>query len=303
MAVDAGSIEGVLAERFKIDPPPVLIGCASAGAPVVFSRLRSPAPRPGRSLSVPAEDSYAFQVPLALPFYSGLWISGKRVVHSSVSLGDAFLFDLSANPTVGLDAKFDSVRLYMPKATLDAISRENGLPRVGGLKAQTFGGRDPVLYGLAQALAGAMEGFGGGAALFADSVSLAFHSHIVRAYGGEIVPSSPPQGGLSSWRLRRVQDFIDARLGEDMSMSELAAECRLSPRYFAKAFKRSTGVPPHRWLTMRRLARAKNLLVATDLTLAEIALACGFTDQSYFTRIFARHEASSPGRWRRERKV
>jgi AraC family transcriptional regulator len=303
MDVEARSIEGMLAERFKIDPPQTLIGRVSAGAPVVFSRLRSNAPQRGRSLSVPAEDSYAFQTPLTLPFYSGLWISGKRIQHSSASLGDAFLFDLGANPTVGLDAKFDSVRFYLPNAALDAISRENDLPRVGGLKTRTFGGRDPVLYGLAQALAGAMEWLGGGTSLFADSMSLAFHSHIVHAYGAGIAPGLSRQGGLSSWQIRRARDFIEARLEEEPSMAQLAAECHLSPRYFARAFKTSVGVPPHRWFIMRRLARAKDLLAATDMTLAEIATACGFYDQSYFTRIFARYEGSSPGRWRRARKV
>ena len=81
-------------------------------------------------------------------------------------------------------------------------------------------------------------------------------------------------------------------------MAQLAAECNLSPRYFARAFKKSTGMPPHRWLTQRRLARAKDLLASSDLTLTEIATACGFYDQSYFTRVFAKYEGTSPGRWR-----
>jgi AraC family transcriptional regulator len=85
-------------------------------------------------------------------------------------------------------------------------------------------------------------------------------------------------------------------------MKELAAECHLSPRYFANAFKKSTGIAPHRWLVLRRVARARDLLSATDMALAEIAIVCGFADQSYFTRIFARYEGLSPGRWRRAHK-
>lgn len=302
MDVDTRPIEGVLAARFKIDPPPTLVGRASAGAPIVFSRLLSKAPQRGRSLSVPPEDAFAFQVPLKLPFFSGLWISGRRVQHSSLTLGDAFLFDLSANPTVGLDTTFDSVRLYIPKAALDALSLENNLPRVGGLKARTFGGSDPVLYGLTQALVGAMERPGSGSALFADYVSLAFHGHVLHTYGSVILPSAPQPGALASWQLRRARAFMDARMAEDPSMVQIAAECGLSARYFARAFKKSTGIPPHRWLVMHRLERAKSLLATTNMALTDVAAACGFYDQSYFTRVFTKHEGTSPGRWRHERR-
>jgi AraC family transcriptional regulator len=300
MDISGSSIEGVLTERFKISRAPTLVGrvCAGAGASVAFTRLRSSTPPRGRSMSVPTEDSFAFQVPLTLPFYSGIWISGKRLQHSSISIGDVFLFDLSTNPTVGLEAQFDSVRLYMPKGALDAMSREGGLPLVGGLKAHQFGDRDPVLHGLAQALAGVLNGFDGGGALFGDYISLAFHSHVVHVYGTGLLPNRGQQGGLSPWQLRRVRDLIEARLAEEPSMVQLAAECNLSPRYFARAFKKSTGMPPHHWLIMRRLARARDLLEVTDMPLAEIATACGFCDQSHFTRIFTRYEGSSPGRWR-----
>ena len=87
---------------------------------------------------------------------------------------------------------------------------------------------------------------------------------------------------------------------EARPFSGTLAGVALSVAMFAPSSRR-TGAPPHRRLTSRRLARAKELLAATDMTLAEIAIVCGFTDQSYFTQIFARYEGSSPGRWRRER--
>jgi AraC family transcriptional regulator len=107
-------------------------------------------------------------------------------------------------------------------------------------------------------------------------------------------------GGLTPLQLRRVRDSIDARLGQDISLAQLAGDCGLSTSHFARAFARSTGIPPHRWLTRRRVERAKELMY-TDATLAEIALMCGFSDQSHLTRVFAQVVGVTPGRWRGSR--
>jgi AraC family transcriptional regulator len=107
-------------------------------------------------------------------------------------------------------------------------------------------------------------------------------------------------GGLTPLQLRRVRDSIETRLDQDISLAQLANDCGLSTSHFARAFARSTGIPPHRWLTRRRVERAKELM-HTDATLAEIALMCGFSDQSHLTRVFAQVAGVTPGRWRGSR--
>ena len=92
-----------------------------------------------------------------------------------------------------------------------------------------------------------------------------------------------------------------SRLDETVPVAKLAQACQLSPGHFARAFKQATGKPPHQWLTDQRLEKAKKLLVDTELALAEIAISCGFADQSHFTRVFSRSVRSSPGAWRRFR--
>ena len=198
-----------------------------------------------------------------------------------------------------LDTPFDSLRFYVSQAALDELAYDRGLRRVGGLHARTFGGRDPVMYGLAQALAAAMEQIGDGTALFADYVALAFHDHIIHTYGGVPVGHQRMRGGLAPWQVRGAREFIDANLDGDPSIAQLASECRLSSSHFARAFKQTMGMPPHRWLTKRRVERAKQLLQKTDSQLADIALACGFADQSHFARVFSQSEGRSPGMWRR----
>jgi AraC family transcriptional regulator len=296
----ATAVDKVLARRFRIDRAPTLVARRHPRAQIAFSRMRSDHPMRGRSLAVPPEAAFSFHVPLTPPFFSDLWMAGKRKTLPLASLGDAFLFDLSDNPTVGLDTTFDSLRFYVPQAALDEMADEAGIPRVKGLHARQFGGRNLVMYGFAQALAGAMARPGDGSAMFCEHIALAFFAHIVRVYGGLPITRFA-RGGLAPWQLRRACEYIDANLGADPSISEVAQQCGLSGSYFSRAFKRDSGFSPHQWLMRRRVERAKELLREPGLELAEIAQICGFVDQSHFARVFSKSEGWSPGRWRRLR--
>ena len=116
-----------------------------------------------------------------------------------------------------------------------------------------------------------------------------------------VIPLSPPvtRGGLAPWQLRRAQEMMRSHLDEAVPLAELARACKLSPGHFARAFRQATGQPPHRWLMEQRIEKAKQLLVDSTLSLAQIAWTCGFADQSHFTRVFAQLVQSSPGQWRR----
>src|SRR5580658_2466804 len=280
----ADAIEDDLARRFRIDRPPTLLARRSSRARVGFSRMRSSRPMRGRSLAVPPEEAFAFHVPLSLPFFSDLWTSGRRREVPDMRLGYAQLVDLGENPIVSLDIPFDSLRFYITQVAIDEMANEAGIRRVKGLYAPNFGARDLVMFGLAQALAGAMERPGNGTAMFSDSIALAFFAHIVRAYGSVPIGGRNARGGLAAWQLKRARDLINVNLAHDPSIAEIAHECGLSSSYFARAFKRSTGVPPYKWLTKMRVERAKELLKDPRCELADIAQICGFVDQSHFTR-------------------
>jgi AraC-like DNA-binding protein len=238
---------------------------------------------------------------MAAPFFSDLWMEGKRTTLPDANLGDAFLFDLSENPRVGLDTSFDSMRFYVPQAALDEIANEEGTPRIKRLNARQFGGRDLVMYGFAQTLAGAMAQPGHSSTMFCDHIALAFLAHILPVYGA-LPLTKRDRGGLAPWQLRRAYEFIDDNLGADPSIADVAEQCALSSSYFSRAFRRASGFSPHRWLTMRRIERAKELLHGPGISLAEIAQTCGFVDQSHFSRAFSKSEGCSPGQWRRLRR-
>jgi AraC-like DNA-binding protein len=105
------------------------------------------------------------------------------------------------------------------------------------------------------------------------------------------------RGGLSPKTLRRVQDHIATNLGQKITNEALAQVAKLSPSHFARAFKDSQGMAPHRYILECRVKRTQELL-ATDLPLSEIAVEVGFSDQSHLTRWFREFVGVTPGSYR-----
>lgn len=106
-------------------------------------------------------------------------------------------------------------------------------------------------------------------------------------------------GGLARWQARRALAHIEENLGSKLAIRELAALVSFSKSHFSRAFKRSLSVSPMAYVTRRRVERAKAMMISTDQQLTEIALACGFADQSHLNRSFRRAVGMSPGLWRR----
>jgi AraC-like DNA-binding protein len=106
--------------------------------------------------------------------------------------------------------------------------------------------------------------------------------------------------GLAPWQLRRAKEMLLADISDNLPLSAVAAACRLSMSHFARAFRVSTGIPPHRWLITERIKSARGLLAQSETPLARIATMCGFADQSHFSRVFAQVNGTTPRMWRRE---
>ncbi len=127
--------------------------------------------------------------------------------------------------------------------------------------------------------------------------------HLVSS-AGDVAASTVVQlhprirGGLPPRALRRVREFVEAHLEENISIQALASIAGLSMYHFARAFKQSEGMTPHEYLIQCRVRRAKDLLAATDLPLSEIALASGFSDQSHCARRFREHVGVTPSSYR-----
>jgi len=113
------------------------------------------------------------------------------------------------------------------------------------------------------------------------------------------VPAPQARGGLPPGAMRRVSEYVESHLSESVDLAKLAATAGLSVYHFARAFKRSQGITPHGYLVRRRVERAREMLARTDLSLAEIACAAGFSDQSHLARHFRQMLGTTPGelRW------
>lgn len=114
-------------------------------------------------------------------------------------------------------------------------------------------------------------------------------------------PRAPPSiGGLAPWRAKRVLHFIEDHLNAPLRVAQIAAVSGVGPGHFGKACKDTFGLTPHALITERRLARAKLMMATTRDPLNQIAVACGFTDQSHFTNRFRRALGVTPNAWRRD---
>jgi AraC family transcriptional regulator len=291
----------VIGDRFQLGRPPTILARTASVAPIGFTRLKSEGAPFVRTKDVPAENAYLFHVQLQ-PAAVDMWIDGKLRPATTTTPGITFLYDLRSNPVADIHSSFDNIRFYISQASLDELAFDQGIRRTEGLVSPRLGSHDRVMYGLANALLDHVERANERSTLFIDHVALAFHAHVMRAYGNAAVPDDLASGGLSPWQLRRVLDFLSAHLSDDPTVSELARECGLSSGYFTRAFRQTTGVTPHQWLIGKRIERARQLLLGNGLGLADIALVCGFVDQSHFSRVFAKLEGESPGRWRQQNR-
>jgi AraC family transcriptional regulator len=111
-------------------------------------------------------------------------------------------------------------------------------------------------------------------------------------------PRQIPRGGFAAGQSRRLAAYVDANLAGKIVIKELAASLHISVGHFCRAFKRTFGVPARIWIRRRRIELAQGLMLTTAASLSEIALSCGMSDQSHFTRSFRRIVGEAPSSWR-----
>lgn len=136
---------------------------------------------------------------------------------------------------------------------------------------------------------------------YVENLGAALAAYLVRRRTGkEVSPHTPQRAQLAPARLRRVLEYIDAHLNNELGLAELAAIAGLNSHHFAHAFKITTGVPPHQFIMDRRINASCLRLEKAEESISDIALACGFASQSHFTKVFRRFVGTTPAKYRRQ---
>jgi AraC family transcriptional regulator len=292
-----------LSAMFGAEHLPVVIARPARQAEFAATRLKHQTQGSGTLVSSPRVDGFGLTLFLAdFPAFD-LSVDGRAIRAPAAQVGDFQLHDLSVEIIAHLTRSIDTVYFYIPRAVLNAIADECGAPRIETLHmAPGVGVNDAVVQQLGVSLLPSLEGIEPANRLFMDHVGTALLVHLAHTYGD--VPKAPQREsrGLAPWQQRRAEDMIVAHLDGEITLEQLAGDCELSRRDFALLFRNTTGRLPHRWLIERRVERARELLLHSQLPLAQIAALCGFADQSHFTRVFARATGAAPGAWRRQRR-
>jgi AraC family transcriptional regulator len=295
----SGAYGDGLAKYFRPDASSHLVTTAVRKSKLAVTRIRRDTPGHGLTSPLPTERAFSVLLQLRDSPKRELFLAGRSVYRGGYGARTTSIVDLEQEPTANLESPFDVIHFYVSRAALNEIADEQGAPRIDTLTCER-GILDPTVWHLGQALLPALERPHEIGAMYADHVLLATHSYFAVAFGGMRLPSFSRRGGLAPWQVRCATELMIERLGQDISLSEAAGACGLSPNYFARAFKQSVGTPPHRWLLLQRVLRAKSLLRNPAFSLADVAAACGFADQSHFTRVFTSIVGASPGAWRKQ---
>ncbi|MBW4540988.1 MAG: AraC family transcriptional regulator [Myxacorys chilensis ATA2-1-KO14] len=162
--------------------------------------------------------------------------------------------------------------------------------------------QDTLLQGIFSAVKDELEAVKMGGDLLIDSLKTTLAIHLLRNYCSTQSKLSSYGDGLSSSTLKQVVEYIDEHLNQNLKLVEIAAIAQISPCHFLRLFKQKMGVTPHQYILQQRIERAKVLLQHHELSLAEIALRCGFCDQSHLTRSVKRRVGVTPKQLQGDRK-
>jgi AraC-like DNA-binding protein len=211
---------------------------------------------------------------------------------------DAITFyDLEQDYIAALACPYDTIRFYIPRAAFEYFAERSSTRAVAHLDVETGSNlSDSAVARLAACFLGVLDR-PKASDVVAHHLALALIGHLAEAYGS--ARHQVVKGGLAPWQLRRAMDLMTSNLANKVVLAGVAKQCGLSPKWFARCFTHSMGMTPRHWLLGHRMEQAKRLLRGSTHSLAEIALHCGFADQSHFTRIFSAACGVSPGHWRR----
>jgi AraC family transcriptional regulator len=187
----------------------------------------------------------------------------------------------------------ESLMLALDPSLVERVASEMGATYHVEL-IRNLGIRDPQIEHICLALKAELETDCPSGRLYGDALAIALSAHLLARHAVHVPDAHGHGGGLPACKLRRVIEYINDNLAEDLTLAELACVAGMSAHYFSRAFKQTTGLPPHRYVTNCRVEKAKRLLADGELPLVEVGFTVGFQNQSHFTTLFHKLTGVTP---------
>jgi len=225
--------------------------------------------------------------------------TGKSIAKGVARPGVVTIIPAGTSARWDISGSVDVVQLYLPQTTIERIAAETGNASATELLERT-GHADLVTSRLLTTAAEALEGNSALDAMFRQQITDLLATRLLAAHVGTPAVPPPASGGLSPGVLRRALERLRSENDADVSLAALAADAGLSRFHFCRAFKESTGLPPHAWLRVYRLEQAKAMLCDPSMPIVTVAAALGYASQTAFAAAFKKLTGVSPSDFRRQ---
>jgi len=188
------------------------------------------------------------------------------------------------------------IMLALEPGFVHQIANESGMS--DSELVRHLGIRDPQIEYIAFALKSELDAGCPSGRVYGDGLAVALAARLLGKYSAHVTNSHNCNALLPGYTLHRVTSYIEENLTKDLTLAEIADVAHMSPHYFSRMFRKSTGIPPHRYVIDRRIEKAKTLLSDKHLPLVEVGLSVGFQNQSHFTTLFHKRTGVTPKTYR-----
>ncbi len=230
-------------------------------------------------------------------------VSGRTVHDGVTTPGTVHVTEPAVPVRCLFRGPYDVLHLHVPNSLIAELARDVTGHPVPELCSKSVPSKDITVDSLGRALLEADRVGGSFGQLYADSISIAIVARLLASANCEATTERPKVGELARWRLKRAIDYVEAQLDKPVSLADVASSAGLTRMHFAAQFRAATGLRPHEYLLRRRIERAQEMLVGTNMSLVDVALSVGFQTQAHFTSVFKRYAGQPPRAWREARGV